>query len=185
MTNTDLVRAASEEISEKAKRLRASASPMDQHQHNLASVYEECAAIISRHITESDFYRAGVAACVEKANANPYYACVKCGWSGYDARDGHGCSRKPFQVVAVANLESLTDSAPTVAAQPEVNSSELLPCPFCGRHNPRLSDTGDDPFFVIKCADCPCCIEFFSSTRNQAIERWNTRAHIGVAEGGK
>lgn len=28
---------------------------------------------------------------------------------------------------------------------------------------------------IIFCADCPCRMEFFSSTREQAVERWNTR----------
>jgi Lar family restriction alleviation protein len=55
-------------------------------------------------------------------------------------------------------------------------SEELLPCPFCGCHGIKFST---DPVHyhrhTIKCEDCPGRAEFFSSTREQAVEAWNRR----------
>ena len=54
---------------------------------------------------------------------------------------------------------------------------ELLPCPLCGCHGPKLkSDAADPRRHTIKCEDCPCRAEFFSSDREQAIAAWNKRA---------
>jgi Lar family restriction alleviation protein len=52
-------------------------------------------------------------------------------------------------------------------------SDELKPCPFCGCAGVSISL--GFPHFKIKCEDCPGRMEFFSSTRAQAIEAWNGR----------
>ena len=52
---------------------------------------------------------------------------------------------------------------------------ELKPCPFCGCHvRDIVSQSGSR--HTIKCPDCPGTMEFYSSTYDQACERWNTRA---------
>lgn len=54
--------------------------------------------------------------------------------------------------------------------------AELLPCAFCGCHGIKFES---DPIHfrrhTIKCEDCPGRAEFFSSTREEAIEAWNRR----------
>lgn len=57
-------------------------------------------------------------------------------------------------------------------------SNELKPCPFCGCipvDGIFEGDFTDGANFVIECPDCPCSMRFYSSTKEQAIGRWNDR----------
>lgn len=56
---------------------------------------------------------------------------------------------------------------------------ELLPCPFCGAHHPVMVSDSDDKRgyrHTIKCTECPCRTEHYSSNKETAIAAWNRRA---------
>lgn len=64
-----------------------------------------------------------------------------------------------------------------------VSHNVLSPCPFCGcalflDRDFAALDKNAHELYVIKCPDCPAGMTFFSSTTQQAIERWNTRAAV-------
>lgn len=60
---------------------------------------------------------------------------------------------------------------------PPPQSNELLSCPFCGCIPIRGVEANDlnGAKFLIKCPDCPNLMLFYSSSKEQAVERWNTR----------
>lgn len=53
----------------------------------------------------------------------------------------------------------------------------LLPCPFCGCsiYSNDIA-TLEVKRHTIKCPDCPCRMEYFSSTKAEAINAWNRRS---------
>jgi hypothetical protein len=63
-------------------------------------------------------------------------------------------------------------------AQPQ--EGELLPCPFCGSdQQPTVFGLKDDQWWV-ECSGYEglCCKLFLSTTKEEAIRRWNTRAGL-------
>lgn len=57
------------------------------------------------------------------------------------------------------------------------NEVKLLPCLSCGcgRILTHFFIHGKPTYHKIWCADCPLNMDFESSNKEQAIERWNTR----------
>lgn len=56
----------------------------------------------------------------------------------------------------------------------------LKPCPFCGKPGIlRGSDNVDGgPYYYVACANMNCgCNTFGKPTKEEAIEKWNRRAH--------
>ena len=59
---------------------------------------------------------------------------------------------------------------------------ELKPCPFCGcteLNGPHETDIGDckpKVYIWIECTECPCGMEYFNVTLEEALKHWNTRA---------
>lgn len=56
--------------------------------------------------------------------------------------------------------------------------SELKPCPFCGGEAYIQGGENEDCPWFIDCNKCQCEIEYFSVTKQQAIDAWNERKLI-------
>lgn len=70
----------------------------------------------------------------------------------------------------MANIEKLEGELADSLVSTE--SSELLPCPFCGSES-DIHDCGFDGVSVV-CDNCACELPFFIE-RDAAIKSWNTR----------
>jgi hypothetical protein len=82
----------------------------------------------------------------------------------------------------IASVDRTIDAAMTAphpARKEPQMSNELKPCPLCGCHGLKFtSDAANPKRHTIKCDDCPCGAEFYSSDRQQAIDAWNRRAPV-------
>lgn len=61
--------------------------------------------------------------------------------------------------------------------RPDINESDLLPCPFCGGDAgiAEGSKKGGQPWFYVECDNCHATAE--------SVEDWNRRIERGAKDG--
>jgi Lar family restriction alleviation protein len=91
------------------------------------------------------------------------------GYDPHDPRHKENCRVEPF---------CCDYHFPAWEGEPERETAELLPCPFCGGSTISASPIwGQTTFVAVWCWDCGVKMEK-AWTRDEAIAAWNTRTEV-------